>query len=239
MKDNDKPESKSDDEPLFVLRYRKFHVLLRAFCFAVLALFLGGMSFIPPYTGPLDLLFRPFSVFLFLVFILSLIDLLLFKEVRLHKDRIVLVRRFTGQIGIDLGKLRLVNTSTGMARKSFFKQDASYLLAWIFSVFLFRGFSYYEDLADPQDARKLNAFLALMSGRKSTELNQPGMMFRFIKEGAKPLVVDLHALDDALFQDAEPTDFDRIANIGLLIVGLLIMLGNAILLWPFIRSAFR
>jgi hypothetical protein len=239
MKDNGRPETRPHDEPLFVLRYRQSHVILRVICFASAALFFGGVSFIPPYMGPLDLLFRPISVFLFLIAMSSFADPLLFKEVRFYTDRMVLVRKWFNESHIELSNAWFVNSGRGLIRKGVFSQQPTKNFSWILSLFPFRGISYYEDLADPQDARKLDAFLALLSGRKTAEFNQPGIMFRLIKEGTKPRIVDQQALDRVLFQDMKQAEFYRTANIGLLIVGLLIMLGNVILLWPFIRSALR
>jgi hypothetical protein len=177
-------------------------------------------------------------VFFVLLLIFSFVHLLLFEEIRLHKDRIVLVRKWMRDRAVELVNARLV-TGRRPARKTWFNKDTNKHLAWIHILFLFRGVSYWEDLADPQDARKLNAFLALLSGRQVKEFDQPWTMLRLIKEGSEPRPVNRYALDEALFQDAAPTDFDRVANIGLLIVFLVIMLGNVILLWPFIWSALR
>ena len=93
----------SPDQPLFVLRYRQGHVLFRIICYSLIFLvwlvFAIAIPFVMKY-GLLDLaialFFELISVFLFFRLILGIVDLILFREVRLYRDRMVKIWRFIG-----------------------------------------------------------------------------------------------------------------------------------------------
>lgn len=236
MNSNPRSEFEPANGPLFVLRYRRRHSWLRIIVFAFGALLLGAIAFLVPYQGKFDIIFRPFMVLLFFASILTLIDLFLFEELRLYQDRIVLVRKLGVDREIELANAMWANTSTrGMVRKSVFDQDTNKRLAWVLAFFAFRGISYYEDLPDPQDVRKLNALLASWSGRRAEDIAQSWTNGKLIKEGSKPRVIDKRALDEALSQRAEPSDYDRSVNRALVVMALFVLLGAAVLVWCAIR----
>jgi hypothetical protein len=104
-------------------------------------------------------------------------DLLLFKEIRLYRDRIVRVWKGIGERAIRLADARLSsNFRGGLRAKVICHQDTSWLGA------IAKGVNYNEELADPKDVLNLNSLLAELSGRKVEEFEETTRLKTFIKD---------------------------------------------------------
>ncbi len=185
-------ESKSEscDEPLFVLKYRRGKAAFRLLgIFTFLLMSIIAVFYATP-AGWLKYLFLKVSGTFFL-FLCSLmfIDVLLFREVRLYKDRMVKIWRFIGKREVQLANAHLRCNSgaaigTGRFKngpysryKTIFDRQTNVALAYI------KGVSYDEKLADPDDVKKLNTLLADLTGRKVEEFEEPRIrMDRLIQE---------------------------------------------------------
>lgn len=184
MNPQDMPETKSYDEPLFILKYQRRKVIKRLIYFFP-ALFMAGLGTFDvrhPY-GFTNLVLQVGSVFFLLVFILLFIDILFFDEVRLYKDRIVKVWKLLGErrrIEIELANARLRGGAGLLTNvKRIFNQGTNRLLASIKGVF------YDESLADPRDVRELNGLLAHLSRRNVEEFEQPKIRMESLIEEEK------------------------------------------------------
>lgn len=225
-------EFNSHDEPLFVLRYRAFHVFLRTIISAFsFILFTGLVLF--PFGSAFGLLFKAvLGGLLGLLSIRSVIEPLSFKEIRLYSDRIVEVRKW-GSTEILLANTRLVSEG-GFRRKSIFSQDMKIYRGWLARSFLFwRIIAYEESLADPKDVRRFNRLLARLSGRKVQELEWN--LDRLIKGNAGPLPITKETLVEVLscHDDSEQAAYERTANGALLVATLPITLPIGVL-WLFV-----
>jgi len=146
----------------------------------------------------------------------QVIDLVLFKEIRLYQDRIVKVWELLGQREIGLTNATLTDLSSDAFRS---KRISNQTRRWLPG--LFNGISYDEDLPDPEDVKKLNRLLAALSGRSVRELRESVRLVRLIKEGHTPPVIDEHVLDQGgSLQDMSDQKFDRIAYMGIFIYAL-------------------
>ena len=91
------------------------------------------------------------------------------REIRVYKDRIVQVWWLLGSYELHLLHARL-QVSAGRRGRVIALTDRN--------VPHFRGFfktvSYYDQLADPKDVKRLNLLLAELSGRKPEEFEQCG-----------------------------------------------------------------
>jgi hypothetical protein len=172
----------ADSEPLFVLRYRRN---LRAgiiLAGSLLALFLGTMALVAHGTNAKDLVLRASMGFIVLLCLFWVIDLALFSEVRLYRDRIVKHWNLLGEREVRLANAKLKGRGyLGRVEKICFEQESSWL--WVLLGTYFREFvSYREELADPKDVKELNRLLAELSGRKVEEFERPEIsMPRLIK----------------------------------------------------------
>ncbi len=163
----------ADREPLFVLRYRRN---LRAgiiFAGSSLAILLGTMVLVVPKTDAKDLALQASMGLIALLCLFWVMDLALFSEIRLYRDRIVKRWNLLGEREVRLANAKLIGRGySGRVEKMFFEQESSWL--WALPGTFFREFvSYREELADPKDVKELNRLLAELSGRKVEELERP------------------------------------------------------------------
>ncbi|MFZ5864783.1 MAG: hypothetical protein ACOYXY_02770 [Thermodesulfobacteriota bacterium] len=185
MNDQITLDLKPNDDPLFVLRYRrgfrKFALIFGNFC---CVLFFAYVAFFAPATGAYAQALKSLSVFIFLLYLSFLIDLLLFREIRLHSDRVIKVWRLLGAKEIKLADARLRSmamTSSGLGKKGISDRNTNAYLAWVPSFFNLTGISYLEYLAYTDDVKRLNILLAQLSGRSVEEFEQTTTMERLIK----------------------------------------------------------
>ncbi len=121
-----KSEMKSSDEPLFVLRYQKRKLIL----YVVAMLFLMAMIyfclFVVVVSSILDFILAKLGgALLFFIFASFLADMLLFKEIRLYRDRIVKEWRLVGSRELRLAEAGLMSqgwSEMGIGAKCFFKR---------------------------------------------------------------------------------------------------------------------
>jgi len=180
-------EPGSDDQPLFVLKYRK-----RRMIFPLLAalLFLMPITCYVLFVHVAQSTFEFILVNLCALLLLLLIapffaDMLLFKEIRLYKDRIVKEWKLIGTQEQELAKAGLDSQSMptlGVGAKSFFEVGMNQWLRWLMAIFHSIGITYKEHLADRQQVKQLNSLLAKLSGRKVEEFEQTIQMEKLIKE---------------------------------------------------------
>lgn len=198
MTEHSKPQISSGDEPLFVLKYRRSHVLVRIFCFSLGTLFFSGFALgaalIPEHRfHELILVVLGELVFALLLLssILQIAHLLSFKEIRLYKDRIAQVSNRGNETEIRLADARLNGNRDRFGPIRIHDQDT----AWFWG--LFQGISYYEDLPHRREVLKLNYLLAALSGRNVQSFyimkNE-----RLIKEG-----LPLRALADSTLENLD------------------------------------
>jgi hypothetical protein len=222
---------------LFVLKYQRSRVLVRLFIYFFFVLFFGLCAFVPlghEHELVFPLLAKFVFGFLSLWILFQLIDLLLFKEVRLCQDRIVKVWNWIGDKGIKLEDASLTTSIPGGRNaRTVCNQDTKWYLRGIAGIF------WCEDLADPKEVKKLNSLLAHLCGRKIQEIEQPATIKKLIKEGERTRPVDDYAFnEDLLNEDPNEKEFIRVADIGLLVFALFLLLGMCILWYPFVRKLF-
>jgi hypothetical protein len=174
MNDQDLSASDSRDQPLFVLKYRSSIRAGLVFSFGFLIFFFWVFILILPAHSFMDKFFmKPFAGIISLPFLFQLIDLLLFKEFRLYRDRVVKVWKLLGSAEIRLANARLVGWGFSSLKVKYFSDHSripshKWLQALCPSRPL-RFVSYAEHYADPQDVEKLTKHLAELSGRKVEE----------------------------------------------------------------------
>jgi hypothetical protein len=177
-----KTDVSSCDEPLFVLKYRRFirGGLIALFSFWVL--FASTMILADP-----DPHFHDVAAVALLTYftLMQLVELLLFKEFRLYRDRIVKVWRLIGSRELALANARLeIFSIFSLSGKHFFVQESNpcrRLLQW----FSFKRVFYLDYFAYPQDAQELTRHLAYVSGRKIEEFERFRILMpKLIKEEA-------------------------------------------------------
>jgi hypothetical protein len=184
MTDQDELGIKSSDELLFVMRYRGYHVFLRAIVFAFSLIFFGVLTVFSSGSG-FGILFLPVGGLLILLSIRSIVELLSFKEIRLYRDRIVQVRRWgIGETEVKLADASLTSSdSRGLKTKSIFNQDMKIYRGWLARSLLFwRIIVYEETLAAPEDVSEFRGLLAHLAGRTIQELE--GELDRLIRAGS-------------------------------------------------------
>jgi hypothetical protein len=184
--------SASCDEPLFVLKYRKEKLIKRLMLFLVLLALCGLGAFdVVDVEDPLRV--RVAGVIGLFIFFLFFMDILLFREVRLYKDRMVKIWHYIGKREINLADARLVATADyamGVGRfklgpysktKRIFDRRTN--VAWSYMGVPYTEVFYDEMLADQDDVKKLNTLLADLTGRKIEEFEQPRIKIaRLIQE---------------------------------------------------------
>jgi hypothetical protein len=180
---------RSDDEPLFVLRYQKRKLILYIVPVLLWMWFLYFCVFVAVAPSILDFIIAKLgALLLFFIFAPFLADMLLFKEIRVYRDRIVKEWRLVGSRELDLADVGLISqswTAWGIGAKCFFKQGMGPFWRWLMSFFHQIGITYKEHLADPKKVKQLNSLLAELSGRRIEEFEQTVTMERFVKDNTR------------------------------------------------------
>lgn len=179
-------ERKSCDQPLLVLRYLKRRMIVPMMAvFILLPMEYYGL-FVHVSRSTFELIMVKAGAIIFLLIVLpALADMLLFKEIRLYRDRIVKVWKLLGSREMHLAKVGLAYETDrlfGVGKKRFFAQGRNSVREWLLGTFHIAGISYKEHFADRGQVKQLNALLAELSGRKVEEFEQTGTMERLIKE---------------------------------------------------------
>lgn len=126
------------------------------------------------------------GLFILLYFGPFLVDMLLFREIRLYRDRIDKEWRLIGSRELDLervGLIKLCMPTWGVGGKWFFDQRTSRYWRSFIVIFHSMGITYLENLADRKKARQLDLLLAELSGRSVQEFEKGGTMEVLMKEG--------------------------------------------------------
>jgi hypothetical protein len=138
------------------------------------------------FSSTLDLVITKLAaLLLFFIFAPFLVDMLLFKEIRLYRDRIVKEWRLVGSRELDLADVGLMSqgwSAMGIGAKCFFKQGMGPFWRFLMSFVHQIGITYKEHLADPKKVKQLNSLLAELSGRRIEEFEQTVTMEKFIKD---------------------------------------------------------
>jgi hypothetical protein len=239
MNDKDRLGIAPHDEPLFVLRYKKGRLCFFAFHCFLSALFILAFAILIPLIDKygLPFVFLAEVVFwpVFFAIALQLVDLLSVKEIRLYQDRIVRVGKSMRSRGIRLADARVITTTSRMLNtKLFCNRYTKGLLS------RYQGILYYEDLADPNEIRKLNRLLAALSGRRVREFAQAIDMERLIKDGNSPRTVTDYAFDEQDLRDEQQEkQFGSTSNRAFLVLFFFLMLGACILWFAIIWRAYH
>lgn len=225
------------DEPLFVLKYRRPRVCVRLFIYFFVVLFFVLCAFFPlrDKDGFALLVLAKF-VFGFLSFLslFQLIDLLLFREIRLYHDRIVKVWNWIGAKEIKLENASLTTSIPGGRNaRTVCTHDTKWNMRGITGIF------WCEDLAAPKEVKKLNSLLAHLSGRKLREIECLAPLKKLIKEGDSPRSANGYTFNEDLLNEvASEREFLRTANVGLLLFFVIVIMTMCILWYPFVRKLF-
>jgi hypothetical protein len=160
-------------EPLFVLKYRVFGRVLRAIAAILVLVFLGLFLVVIPTIGEFGVLRYFMELVCFaatLVFLLSLAETMLFREIRLYKDRIVKVRHLIGNLEIVFKDAALIGGNTGFSdNRVFHKKGTDPNRIWWVSL----RYLYYDELmAARKDVTKMNTLLAELTNRDIREFQQ-------------------------------------------------------------------
>lgn len=182
MNDRDPSEADSPNEPLFVLKYRAFMRAGIVFIFSFWIFFFGVCTFVVPANGTIQLLYKPFFGFVSFILLFLVVELVLFREIRLYRDKIVKEWRLIGSKEIELANARLENCSRCGASTKLFSDQDSNSPNWLRLLFPTRVISYAEHFADPEDVKELNRLLADLSGRKVEEFEETARLKTLIKE---------------------------------------------------------
>ena len=227
----------TQDEPLFVLKYRRSRVYVRLFIYSFFLLFFGLCALVP-LEDKQGLVLPLLAKFVFgtlsLVFLFQLIDLLLFREVRLYQDRIVKAWKWIGAKEIKLENASLTSSIPGgRTARTICNHDTKWYLRGITGIF------YHEDLADPKEVKKLNSLLVYLSGRALQEIEQLATVKKLIKDGDSPRSANGYTFnEDLLNEDLGEREFLRTANMGLLLFFVIVILTMCIVWYPFVRKLF-
>jgi len=196
MDDPSRSETLPPDEPLFVLKYSKGRVFWRELCltfltfpFLILAYFLAH-----PFTtaaGFADLLFEEaFCGLIIAILVSGIVVPLCFKEIRIYGDRIVKVSNRMRMKEIMLEKATL-HTPNDYFRIKVISDD-NWSCLWPSR----NAITYDERLADPEDVKKFNCLLAVLSGRTVEEFEKETIMDPLIRTRRVPRVIDEHLFHD-------------------------------------------
>jgi hypothetical protein len=246
---------KPHDEPLFVLRYRWS---MRAGLISIYALIIWFAWFViladPAKTYVDQLLFRPLLVFASLISLCQLMDLLLFREIRLYRDRIVKVRKFIGsrEMKLENARLEAVGLRNDGSVKSFFGHNPSPCRRLLHALYPIGAIRYFERLATPQDVEELTRHLAHVSGRNVDEFRGPhiemsklikgaparktqeleGDLDKLIKECTRQRIVSKGSLDEVVVFHDDPIQkaYDRTENRVLFIAMVALLMPSIVLL---------
>jgi hypothetical protein len=175
------------DEPLFVLKYQKRKLVLYIVGVLVLMPMLYICLFVIVASSILDVIVGKLgALLLFFMFASFLAEMLLFKEIRLYRDKIVKEWRLLGSRELGLAEVGLISQSwatSGIGAKCFFRKGMSPFWRWLMSFVHSIGITYKENLADQKKVKQLNSLLAELSGRKIEEFEQTVTMERLMERG--------------------------------------------------------
>jgi hypothetical protein len=174
MRDQDRRKRTPVVEPLFVLRYVKYKVILRLILASCFLAFLGGGTVLiasksSPGTALADLdwlLYVLGGAVISAIILIDIVDLLFFEEIRVYKDRVVKVwgLGLLGAREVKWADARFEGyTMPPFNHKRIYLQHGNTMWSWI------TGVTYDEYLTDRQEARTLNRILAELSGRNVQE----------------------------------------------------------------------
>jgi hypothetical protein len=175
MDDQTKSQIKPHDEPLFVLKYLGYKTIMPILGLFLLVIFLGLVTFVAPSKGRFDLVLKPALGLCFLLCGILLIDLVLFQEIQLYKDRIVKVWTGIGATEIKLADAMIgsrMSDVLGLGKKAICHSEFNVNWGWLSSIFRLTAVEYQEHFADPNDVKKMNSLLAELSGRRVEEFEQ-------------------------------------------------------------------
>lgn len=163
-------ETEAGDKPLFALRYRPYKLGLRFLVLMILGP-LFGIGLFADFPGPSSLLSELFRRLVFgLGFGLAVyqfVDLLLFREIRLYKNRIVKLRALCRPIEVKLENARLGGLKFLLAGgRRVVSRDAGIISR------NFGGLWWEENLVDPEQVKQFNMLLAKLSGRPLEDIKR-------------------------------------------------------------------
>ncbi len=175
----------SYDEPLFILKYQKRRMIVPIIGVLFFMPFIIYGLFVDISLSTLQLIMGKLCASLLLVIMLPfLVDMLLFEEVRLYRNRIVKTWKLLGERELALAKVGLMSQSWptwGIGAKCFFEQGMSPYWRWLTAIFHSMGITYKEHFADRKKVKQLNSLLAELSGRRVEEFEQTVTMERLIQ----------------------------------------------------------
>ena len=142
--------------------------------------------------------------------------------------------KWIGAKDIELANARLTTSIPGGRNaRTVCNQNTKWYLRGITGIF------YHEDLADPKEVKKLNSLLVYLSGRKLQEIEYPAPLKKLIKEGDSPRSANGYTFNEGLLnEDPSEREFLRIANVGLLLFFVIVIMSMCILWYPFVRKLF-
>jgi hypothetical protein len=178
---------KSYDDPLFVLKYQKRKVIPMVVLWLLFFGLLGSYGLFGHVgRSTFDLIFARSIGFISLLICGAFVsETLLFKEIRLYRDRIVKAWKLIGTRELELAKVGLDSgmSISGYGAKYFFEQGMSRYWRGLAICFHSMGITYQEYFADEREVKRLNGLLAELTGRKVEEFEQMGRMERLIERG--------------------------------------------------------
>lgn len=167
------------------------------------------------------------------------------KEIRLYNDRIVEVSKWAEWT--EKKEVKLVNAKFWVTNYrcdftlfgsgnviAIWDQDTKGLFPRSKGVF------WSESWVNLEDSKRLLDLLAYLSGRKFSDFQRPMLSAeKLIKTGTGPRDIGGYTFnEEVLSEDPGEKAFDRIANIGLLVIAIFLMLGMCILYYPLLRDLF-
>lgn len=169
------------EQPLFALKYQPQRVAWSVFWASIVGIPVGLILTFNAHlakTGFNVMLFITVGSLILIASIFQIIDSLLFKEIRVYKDRILKIWHLLGKREINFQDARMDGMrSPIVSTKKIFRSGTNVFLA------PFKGIYYDENLARPQDIKKLNSILADLTGRKVEEFEKFKITFKkLIKE---------------------------------------------------------
>gem|GEM_PF-2466967 len=174
------------EEPLFVLRYQRRRMILPImFSLIIIPICVFG-PFLAAESAFGFIMGMAGAVITLLSFLPGVADMLLLKEIRFYRDKIVKEWKFTRLRELELAEAGLsskVSSAWGLGKKWFFEHGKNSAWERILSAFFFTtGISYQEHFADRRQVKQLNSLLAELSGRKIEEFEKSGIMERLIRK---------------------------------------------------------
>jgi hypothetical protein len=166
MNDLVQSEMKSNDEPLFVVTYQTWKVTLRFLSWVFAGIFLGFLCGVAMERtqGFGFLLATILEILIVLAAIFLALNTLLFKEVRLYKDRIVKIWRCFRPVDVELADARLEGKRSWQIQcKTFYDRNVEKGQTQKRVVY------YDEELMSKEDVGEMNRLLADLSGRRVEE----------------------------------------------------------------------